>query len=45
MKQVAKDLRVVEYDYHRGDGVPEREYKAMAKRITGAMARSRPNHG
>ena len=32
MKQVEKDLRVVEYDYHRGDGVSEREYKAILKR-------------
>lgn len=32
MKQVETDLRVVEYDHHRGDGVSEREYMAIAKR-------------
>ena len=32
MKQIEKDLRVVEYDYHRGDGVSEKEYKAILKR-------------
>ncbi len=32
LKQAAKDLRVVEYDYHRGDGVSVREYKAIEKR-------------
>lgn len=32
MKQVATDLRVVEYDQHRGDGVSEREYKDIQKR-------------
>jgi hypothetical protein len=33
MKQVATDLRVVEYDQHRGDGVSEREYKDIQKRF------------
>jgi hypothetical protein len=33
LKQSQKDLSVVEYDAHRGDGVSEREYKAIQKRF------------
>lgn len=33
MKQVATDLRVVEFDQHRGDGVSEWEFKGIQKRF------------